>query len=379
MARDANARAAGTRAAAAPRARVRDEDWRSRHASVSDRAAAYARIAYTYVANSRVCDAYVPDVANARAARTRHGLTRGSGTRTRRAHAAASHAAHAPATHIPSSTHRRRPSLFAPPAIPDRHDARLPRARQPHRLRPPAFRRRVAAGTGCFCRASESESASAFAFAFAFDIWPFDPRPDPLLHRPASSTARAKYTRETIRAARAAGNPCVRRRETAAPGWTPPAGREAPGGKARGRGHIAAGTSARHAARRARHASRPGHAVLAPARAQRHTRTHAHTRTRTCARAPHAIRRGAPRRAQSTARSRLRASLGGAHRVAPRTVTSRRCLAARRPIRHTVILSCTRNARGRPGRYRLHRPLVNPASRRARRDHASNAAITSHI
>lgn len=106
-------------------------------------------------------------------------------------------------------------------------------------------------GPGAFvalCRASESASA----FAFEFDIWPFDPRPDPLLHRPASSTARAKYTRETIRAARAAGNPCVRRRETAAPGWTPPAGREAPGGKARGRGHIAAGTSARHAARLAR-------------------------------------------------------------------------------------------------------------------------------
>lgn len=103
-------------------------------------------------------------------------------------------------------------------------------------------------GPGAFvalCRASES--ASAFAFAFAFDIWPFDPRPDPLLHRPASSTARAKYTRETIRAARAAGNPCARRRETAAPGWTTPAGREAPGGKARGRGHIAAGTNARAA------------------------------------------------------------------------------------------------------------------------------------
>lgn len=109
-------------------------------------------------------------------------------------------------------------------------------------------------GPGAFvalCRASESESASAFAFAFAFafefefDIWPFDPRPDPLLHRPASSTARAKYTRETIRAARAAGNPCARRRETAAPDWTNPAGREAPGGKARGCGHIAAGTSAR--------------------------------------------------------------------------------------------------------------------------------------
>lgn len=148
---------------------------------------------------------------------------------------------------------------------------------------------------------------------------------------------------------------------------------------ARPRPHRRRHKRARHAARRARHASRPGHAVLAPARAQRHTRTHAHTRTRTCARAPHAIRRGAPRRAQSTARSRLRASLGGAHRVAPRTVTSRRCLAARRPIRHTVILSCARNARGRPGRYRLHRPLVNPASRRARRDHASNAAITSHI
>ncbi|KGR95586.1 hypothetical protein X948_1159 [Burkholderia pseudomallei MSHR5608] len=105
-------------------------------------------------------------------------------------------------------------------------------------------------GPGAFvalCRASESESASAsaFAFAFEFDIWPFDPRPDPLLHRPASSTARAKYTRETIRAARAAGNPCARRRETAAPDWTNPAGREAPGGKARGCGHIAAGTSAR--------------------------------------------------------------------------------------------------------------------------------------
>lgn len=103
-------------------------------------------------------------------------------------------------------------------------------------------------GPGAFvalCRASESASASASASAFAFDIWPFDPRPDPLLHRPASSTARAKYTRETIRAARAAGNPCARRRETAAPGWTNPASREAPGDKARGRGHIAAGTSAR--------------------------------------------------------------------------------------------------------------------------------------
>lgn len=376
MARDANARAAGTRAAAAPRARVRDEDWR-RHASVSDRAAAYVRIAYTYVANSRVCDAYVPDVANARAARTRHGLTRGSGTRTRRAHTPWPPMPH---TRLPHTSRHRRIGG-------DRRSS--PRPRSPVGTTPACRARGNRTGSGrprsgavsrrgpgafvALCRASESESESAF------DIWPFDPRPDPLLHRPASSTARAKYTRETIRAARAAGNPCVRRRETAAPGWTPPAGREAPGGKARGRGHIAAGTSARHAARRARHASRPGHAVLAPARAQRHTRTHAHTRTRTCARAPHAIRRGAPRRAQSTARNRLRASLGGAHRVAPRTVTSRRCLAARRPIRHTVILSCARNARGRPGRYRLHRPLVNPASRRARRDHASNAAITSHI
>lgn len=242
MARDANARAAGTRAAAAPRARVRDEDWRSRHASVSDRAAAYARVAYTYVANSRVCDAYVPDVANARAARTRHGLTRGPGTRTRRAHAVASHAAHAPATHIPSSTHRRRPSLFAPARDP--RSARRPLAARAATAPAPAARVqapcRGGAGTGAFvalCRASESESES--------DIWPFDPQPDPLLHRPASSTARAKYTRETIRAARAAGNPCARRCETAAPGWTNPAGREAPGGKARGRGHIAAGTSAR--------------------------------------------------------------------------------------------------------------------------------------
>lgn len=230
-------------------------------------------------------------------------------------------------------------------------------------------------GPGAFvalCRASESESA------FEFDIWPFDPRPDPLLHRPASSTARAKYTRETIRAARAAGNPCARRRETAAPGWTNPAGREAPGGKARGRGHIAVGTSARATPRAA--------PVTRLARGTRCSRPPARSVTLapTLIPAPAlAPARHTPsvaaRRAQSTARSRLRASLGGAHRVAPRTVTSRRCLAARRPIRHTVILSCARNARGRPGRYRLHRPLVNPASRRARRDHASNAAITSHI
>lgn len=254
MARDANARAAGTRAAAAPRARVRDEDWRSRHASVSDRAAAYVRIAYTYVANSRVCDAYVPDVANARAARTRHGLTRGPGTRTRRAHAVAS----MPHTRLPHTSRHRRIGG-------DRRSS--PRPRSPVGTTPACRARGNRTGSGrprsgavsgrgpgafvALCRASESESASAsasasaFAFAFAFDIWPFDPRPDPLLHRPASSTARAKYTRETIRAARAAGNPCARRRETAAPDWTNPAGREAPGDKARGRGHIAAGTSAR--------------------------------------------------------------------------------------------------------------------------------------
>lgn len=378
MARDANARAAGTRAAAAPRARVRDEDWRSRHASVSDRAAAYARVAYTYVANSRVCDAYVPDVANARAARTRHGLTRGSGTRTRRAHTPWPPMPH---TRLPHTSRHRRIGG-------DRRSS--PRPRSPIGTTPACRARGNRTGSGrprsgavsgrgpgafvALCRASESESASAsasasaFAFAFEFDIWPFDPRPDPLLHRPASSTARAKYTRETIRAARAAGNPCARRRETAAPGWTTLAGREAPGGKARGRGHIAAGTNARAApvtrlARGTRCSRPPARSVtLAPALAPaRHTPS------------------VAARRAQSTARSRLRASLGGAHRVAPRTVTSRRCLAARRPIRHTVILSCTRNARGRPGRYRLHRPLVNPASRRARRDHASNAAITSHI
>lgn len=248
MARDANARAAGTRAAAAPRARVRDEDWRSRHASVSDRAAAYARVAYTYVANSRVCDAYVPDVANARAARTRHGLTRGPGTRTRRAHAVAS----MPHTRLPHTSRHRRIGG-------DRRSS--PRPRSPIGTTPACRARGNRTGSGrprsgavsgrgpgafvALCRASESASASASAFAFAFDIWPFDPRPDPLLHRPASSTARAKYTRETIRAARAAGNPCARRRETAAPGWTNPAGREAPGDKARGRGHIAAGTSAR--------------------------------------------------------------------------------------------------------------------------------------
>ncbi|CAM8758597.1 hypothetical protein NCM_00230 [Burkholderia pseudomallei] len=195
------------------------------------------------------------------------------------------------------------------------------------------------------------------------------------LHRPHARNTRAKQSERRAPPAIHACDDAKRRR----PAGRPRRPRSTRRQGARPRPHRRRHKRARHAARRARHASRPGHAVLAPARAQRHTRTHAHTRTRTCARAPHAIRRGAPRRAQSTARSRLRASLGGAHRVAPRTVTSRRCLAARRPIRHTVILSCARNARGRPGRYRLHRPLVNPASRRARRDHASNAAITSHI
>lgn len=291
------------------------------------------------------------------------------------AHAVASHAAHAPATHIPSSTHRRRPSLFAPPAIPGRHDARLPRARQPHRLRPPAFRRRVAAGTGCFCRALSRVRVRVRVRYMA-------------VRSAARSTASPPRFIDRTREIHARNNPSGARRRQSMRATTRNGGARLDAPRrprstrrqgARPRPHRRRHKRARHAARRARHASRPGHAVLAPARAQRHTRTHAHTRTRTCARAPHAIRRGAPRRAQSTARSRLRASLGGAHRVAPRTVTSRRCLAARRPIRHTVILSCARNARGRPGRYRLHRPLVNPASRRARRDHASNAAITSHI
>lgn len=135
---------------------------------------------------------------------------------------------------------------------------------------------------------------------------------------------------------------------------------------------------ARHAARRAPRPSRvsPG---ARGARARPRAASHSHPRSYPHPHLRPRVTRHPSRRAQSTARSRLRASLGGAHRVAPRTVTSRRCLAARRPIRHTVILSCARNARGRPGRYRLHRPLVNPASRRARRDHASNAAITSHI
>lgn len=384
MARDANARAAGARAAAAPRARVRDEDWRSRHASVSDRAAAYVRVAYTYVVNSRVCDAYVPDVANARAARTRHGLTRGSGTRTRRAHTPWPPMPH---TRLPHTSRHRRIGG-------DRRSS--PRPRSPIGTTPACRARGNRTGSGrprsgavsrrgpgafvALCRASESASAFAFAFAFAFefDIWPFDPRPDPLPHRPASSTARAKYTRETIRAARAAGNPCARRRETAAPDWTNPAGREAPGGKARGRGHIAAGTSARATPRAApvTRLARCTRCSHPPARSVTLAPTLIPAPALAPARHTPSV---APRRAQSTARSRLRASLGGAHRVAPRTVTSRRCLAARRPIRHTVILSCARNARGRPGRYRLHRPLVNPASRRARRDHASNAAITSHI
>lgn len=376
MARDANARAAGTRAAAAPRARVRDEDWR-RHASVSDRAAAYARVAYTYVANSRVCDAYVPDVANARAARTRHGLTRGSGTRTRRAHTPWPPMPH---TRLPHTSRHRRIGG-------DRRSSPRPRspvgttpacrARQPHRLRPPAFRRRVGAGTGCFCRALSRVRVRVRVRVRYMAV-----------RSAARSAASPPRFIDRTREIHARNNPSGARRRQSMRATTRNGGarldeprrpRSTRRQGARLRPHRRRHKRARHAARRARHASRPGHAVLAPARAQRHTRTHAHTRTRTCARAPHAIRRGAPRRAQSTARSRLRTSLGGAHRVAPRTVTSRRCLAARRPIRHTVILSCARNARGRPGRYRLHRPLVNPASRRARRDHASNAAITSHI
>lgn len=376
MARDANARAAGTRAAAAPRARVRDEDWRSRHASVSDRAAAYVRIAYTYVANSRVCDAYVPDVANARAARTRHGLTRGPGTRTRRAHAVAS----MPHTRLPHTSRHRRIGG-------DRRSS--PRPRSPVGTTPACRARGNRTGSGrprsgavsgrgpgafvALCRALSRVRVRYMAVRSA-----------------ARSTASPPRFIDRTREIHARNNPSGARRRQSMRATTRnggarldeprrPRSTRRQGARPRPHRHKRARHAARRAARRARHASRPGHAVLAPARAQRHTRTHAHTRTRTCARAPHAIRRGAPRRAQSTARSRLRTSLGGAHRVAPRTVTSRRCLAARRPIRHTVILSCARNARGRPGRYRLHRPLVNPASRRARRDHASNAAITSHI
>ncbi|KGV27720.1 putative priA [Burkholderia pseudomallei MSHR4462] len=236
-------------------------------------------------------------------------------------------------------------------------------------------------GPGAFvalCRASESESesASAFAFAFAFDIWPFDPRPDPLLHRPASSTARAKYTRETIRAARAAGNPCARRRETAAPGWTPPAGREAPGGKARGRGHIAAGTSARATPRAA--------PVTRLARGTRCSRPPARSVTLapTLIPAPAlAPARHTPsvaaRRAARSPRRAVDCERASAARIASRHALSHRVDASQR-AGPSVIRSYF-HARGRPGRYRLHRPLVNPASRRARRDHASNAAITSHI
>ncbi|KGS37809.1 hypothetical protein X961_6016 [Burkholderia pseudomallei MSHR5613] len=242
-------------------------------------------------------------------------------------------------------------------------------------------------GPGAFvalCRASESasesesesESESASAFAFAFDIWPFDPRPDPLLHRPASSTARAKYTRETIRAARAAGNPCARRRETAAPGWTPPAGREAPGGKARGRGHIAAGTSARATPRAA--------PVTRLARGTRCSRPPARSVTLapTLIPAPAlAPARHTPsvaaRRAARSPRRAVDCERASAARIASRHALSHRVDASQR-AGPSVIRSYF-HARGRPGRYRLHRPLVNPASRRARRDHASNAAITSHI
>ncbi len=183
-------------------------------------------------------------------------------------------------------------------------------------------------GPGAFvalCRASESASASAsafaFAFAFAFDIWPFDPRPDPLLHRPASSTARAKYTRETIRAARAAGNPCARRRETAAPGWTNPAGREAPGDKARGRGHIAAGTSAR-APRRAPRPSRvsPG---ARGARARPRAASHSHPRSY-----PHPHLR--PRATRHPSRRAVDCERASAARIASRHALSHRVDASRR-------------------------------------------------
>lgn len=368
MARDANARAAGTRAAAAPRARVRDEDWRSRHASVSDRAAAYVRIAYTYVANSRVCDAYVPDVANARAARTRHGLTRGSGTRTRRAHTPWPPMPH---TRLPHTSRHRRIGG-------DRRSS--PRPRSPVGTTPACRARGNRTGSGrprsgavsgrgpgafvALCRASESGPVRVRY------IWPFDPRPDPLLHRPASSIARAKQSERRAPPAIHARDDAKRRRPT---GRTPQAAKHPAARRA------AAATSAQ--ARAPRRAPRPSRVSPGArgARARPRAASHSHPRSYPHPHLRPRVTRHPSRRAQSTARSRLRASLGGAHRVAPRTVTSRRCLAARRPIRHTVILSCARNARGRPGRYRLHRPLVNPASRRARRDHASNAAITSHI
>ncbi|KGD37310.1 priA domain protein [Burkholderia pseudomallei] len=208
------------------------------------------------------------------------------------------------------------------------------------------------------------------------DIWPFGPRPDPLLHRPASSTARAKYTRETIRAARAAGNPCARRCETAAPGWTNPAGREASGGKARGRGHIAAGTSA--------HATPRAAPVTRLARGTRCSRPPARSVTL----APTLI----PASALAPARHTPSVAARRAARSPRRAVDCERASAARIASRHALphrvdasqragpsVIRSYFHARGRPGRYRLHRPLVNPASRRARRDHASNAAITSHI
>ncbi len=164
--------------------------------------------------------------------------------RTRDANAASTrrglHAAHAPATHIPSSTHKRRPSLFAPPAIPGRHDARLPRARQPHRLRPPAFRRRVGAGTGCFCRALSRVRVRVRVRYMA-------------VRSAARSTASPPRFIDRTREIHARNNPSGARRRQSMRATTrnggarldAPAGREAPGGKARGRGHIAAGTSAR--------------------------------------------------------------------------------------------------------------------------------------
>lgn len=190
------------------------------------------------------------------------------------------------------------------------------------------------------------------------------------LHRSHARNTRAKQSERRAPPAIHARDDAKRRRPT---GRTPQAAKHPAARRA------AAATSAQ--ARAPRRAPRPSRVSPGArgARARPRAASHSHPRSYPHPHLRPRVTRHPSRRAQSTARSRLRASLGGAHRVAPRTVTSRRCLAARRPIRHTVILSCTRNARGRPGRYRLHRPLVNPASRRARRDHASNAAITSHI
>lgn len=320
MARDANARAAGTRAAAAPRARVRDEDWRSRHASVSDRAAAYARIAYTYVANSRVCDAYVPDVANARAARTRHGLTRGSGTRTRRAHAVAS----MPHTRLPHTSRHRRIGG-------DRRSS--PRPRSPVGTTPACRARGNRTGSGrprsgavsgrgpgafvALCRALSRVRVRYMAVRSAARSTASPPRfIDRTREIHARNNPSGARRRQSMRATTRNGG--ARLDEPRRPRSTRRQG-------ARPRPHRRRHKRVRHAARRARHASRPGHAVLAPARAQRHTRTHAHTRTRTCARASHAIRRAArsPRRAVDCERA-------SAARIASRHALSHRVDASQR-------------------------------------------------